>query len=133
MTDKSYVAQEHHVCFICGELFPTGAILLDRRLKKRLDPNQATGYGLCPEHEKLHKDGYVAFVEIDPSRTTNGEPFTIDNTARTGTIIHIKRGVARQIFNPDMKLDLDREMVYCDADLVKRLTALEEESHTHAA
>lgn len=60
MNDKSHVSLEQHVCLVCGAAFDTGAILLDRRLRASMKHHTATGWGLCPEHQKLSDDGFVA-------------------------------------------------------------------------
>ena len=66
MNDKSHVSLEQHVCLVCGTRFDTGAILLDRRLRASMERHTATGWGLCPEHQKLSDEGFVALVECDP-------------------------------------------------------------------
>lgn len=69
MNDKSHVSMEQRVCLICGSAFDTGAILLDKRLRQSMAHHTVTGWGLCPEHERLFKDGYIALVECDPQRS----------------------------------------------------------------
>ena len=69
MNDKSHVSLEQHVCLVCGTAFDTGAILLDKRLRASMERHTATGWGLCPEHQKLADDGFVALVECDPQRS----------------------------------------------------------------
>lgn len=54
MNDKSHVSLEQHVCLVCGTVFDTGAILLDKRLRTSMKLHTAT---LCPEHQKLFDDG----------------------------------------------------------------------------
>src|SRR5690606_24370178 len=69
MNDKSHVSLEQHVCLVCGSAFDTGAILLDKRLRQSMERHTVNGWGLCPEHERLFKEGYVALVECDPQRS----------------------------------------------------------------
>ncbi|MDN4290562.1 hypothetical protein OA805_00670 [Citrobacter freundii] len=69
MSDKSHISLEQHVCLVCGTAFDTGAILLDKRLRASMERHTATGWGLCPEHQKLSDDGFVALVECDPQRS----------------------------------------------------------------
>lgn len=69
MNDKSHVSMEERVCLVCGNPFDTGAILLDKRLRQSMAHRTVTGWGLCPEHEQMFKDGYVALVECDPERS----------------------------------------------------------------
>ena len=68
--NKSYVTMEQHICIICGKEFDTGALLLDKRLRKQFDQHTTTGIGMCPEHKKLHEEGYIALVGIDVSKST---------------------------------------------------------------
>lgn len=69
MSDKSHVSLEQHVCLVCGTAFDTGNLLLDRRLRASMERHTKTGWGLCPEHQKLADDGFVALVECDPQRS----------------------------------------------------------------
>ncbi|VUZ23913.1 Uncharacterised protein [uncultured Comamonas sp.] len=62
----------------------------------------ATGWGLCPEHQKLSDDGFVALVECDPQRS--GSPSDADRMKpeqayRTGRLAHLKREVFARVFN----------------------------------
>lgn len=45
--EKSHVSLERHLCLVCGVGFETGAILLDRRLRARMQRHAATGWGLA--------------------------------------------------------------------------------------
>ena len=89
---KSHVSMEQHVCPVCGKTHDTGAILLDRRLRQTFDRFTVTDYELCPEHAKLHADGFVALVEC-----SNG-PTSLRDARRTGNIAHVRRrGVAADL------------------------------------
>lgn len=57
MDEKSHVSMEQHVCLVCGQLFDTGAILLDRRLRPSMEHHTVTGWDLCPEHRRLYEEG----------------------------------------------------------------------------
>src|SRR3546814_11650878 len=69
MNDKSHVSLEQHACLVCGARFDTGAILLDKRLRASMARHTAPGWGLCPEHQTLSADGFVALVAFDPQRS----------------------------------------------------------------
>jgi hypothetical protein len=69
MNNKSYVSLEQQRCLVCGTSFDTGNLLLDRRLRASMAHHTTTGWGLCPEHQKLFEDGFVALVECDPQRS----------------------------------------------------------------
>ncbi len=59
MDNKSYVSLEQHLCMVCATPFDTGSILLDRRLRASMRRYTRTGWGLCPEHQRLHSEGFV--------------------------------------------------------------------------
>lgn len=93
---KSYVTMEQQVCLICTKTFDSGTLLIDRRLRETFETYTTTGWGLCPEHEKLHKDGFIALVGVDPERGGTSDP---NKVYRTGTIVHLKCSVWDNIFS----------------------------------
>lgn len=98
--EKSHVTMEQKVCVVCGKIYDTGAILLDKRLQPRFEMHTVTGRGMCEEHERLKKEGYIALVGIDPERSMcSGEIIHDQNAYRTGAIIHIKKEAFKKIFN----------------------------------
>lgn len=124
MGDKSHVSMEQHVCIVCWNQYDTGAILLHKRLRQSLERHTITGEGLCPEHQKLHEEGFLALVECDESKSSvrsgaNGDIIKPGEEYRTGTITHIRRTAARQIFNVDIPDDLP--MMFCPPDLTAKL------------
>jgi hypothetical protein len=58
MDDKSHVSLEQQLCLVCGTAFDTGNILLDRRLRASMKHHTTTGWGLCPEHQRLFSEGF---------------------------------------------------------------------------
>lgn len=102
MNDKSHVSLEQRVCLVCGSTFDTGAILLDKRLRQNLERHTVTGWGLCPEHERLFQEGYVALVECDPQRS-GGAPSSgsmkPEQAYRTGRLAHLKHETFANVFN----------------------------------
>jgi hypothetical protein len=87
---KSHVTMEQHKCAVCGKDYDTGALLLDTRLGKRFEMHTVTGWGLCPEHQKLYDDGYVALVGADLAKSkllSNGN-CTPEGAWRTGECKH---------------------------------------------
>lgn len=124
---------EQHCCMVCGKTFDTGNILLDTRivngkLPQTFDRHTVTGWGLCEGHEKLHKDGFVALVAIDESKSRDERGQVTPRSAyRTGTVAHVRRTVAKEIFNvPPEEIDLP--MVFCDAAVIDKLKAMQVES-----
>lgn len=95
--DKSRVATEQKVCAVCARKYDIEAILLDKRLKKSLAQPTVSGTGICPEHAKLHEDGFIALVEIDPEKSGNPHNNIVkqQDAYRTGNIAHIRRDVAQ--------------------------------------
>jgi hypothetical protein len=100
MSDKSYVSMERKKCIIDGNDYDTNSILLDRRLKDSMERYTTTGWGLCPQCESKTEE-YLALVEIDPDKsgTKAGQHIQPEEAYRTGNIIHIRRTVAKDIFN----------------------------------
>ena len=98
--DKSHVAMEQKVCVVCTKQYDTGAILLNKALRKTLENPTVSGVGVCPEHQKLHEGGYIALIEIDPDKSTNisGNIVKQEDAYRTGNIAHIRRTVAKEMF-----------------------------------
>ena len=100
---KSHVGMEQNVCPVCGQAFDTGAILLDKRLRNTLERKTVTGWDLCPEHAKLWEKGYIALVECDPERSKFiGGNIKPEDACRTGRIVHLRKAVAKDIFNVEM-------------------------------
>ncbi|WP_296781558.1 ATPase [Variovorax sp.] len=93
MSDKSHVSIEQHICLVCGAAFETGSILLDRRLRASMEHHTKTGWGLCPEHQKLADDGFVALVECDPQRSGSQADGRMkpEQAYRTGRLAHLRR------------------------------------------
>ena len=102
--EKSHVSMEQHICIVCGAKYDTGAILLDKRLKASMECYTLTGNGLCPDHQKLHDDGYIALVGVDPSRSSFSSDgnLTQSGAYRTGSIMHLKRDKWGVVFNCPM-------------------------------
>ena len=120
MPDKSFVSMEQHQCVVCGKLFDTGSILMDKRLQPVFDRSTVTDRGICPEHEKLHAEGYVALVEC--TAPSNRNTLKLEDAVRTGKIAHIKRDVFSKIFNApcDPKLP----MMFIDPEAMAKLEAM---------
>lgn len=98
---KSYTAMEKKICIVCAQTYDTGAILLDKRLQESLENPTISGTGICPEHTKMHENGYIALVEIDPTKSKVPAKNNIkqEDAYRTGTVAHIRREVAKEMFD----------------------------------
>ena len=113
---KSHVAVEQKCCPVCGKIHDVG-VLIHRRLAKVLLDKVVSGYGLCPEHQKLWEDGYVALVACNPPK--DGSNPNISTADRTGLIIHVRKSVTAQIFN----MPIDGPMAFIDpeaAELIRQ-------------
>lgn len=129
MGEKSHVTLQQEVCIVCGQTFDTGSILMDTRLRmvkgrpelrETFDHKTVTGYGMCPEHAKLHEDGYVALVGIDEElsvQEANGT-FKPEGAHRTGAIAHVRRSVWPHVFDIDAP---EGPMVFAEAGTVEAL------------
>lgn len=120
---KSHVGLEQHICVVCGHPFDTGAILLDKRLRNSLEHHTITGYGMCPEHEKLRSEGYVALVACDPQKSAvrPNQTITPDNVYRTGPIAHLRQEVFKQIFDVPVP---DKMVAYVEPEVITKLQAI---------
>ena len=125
MNDKSHVSLEQHVCLVCGTRFDTGGVLLDRRLRASMERHTATGWGLCPEHQKLSDDGFVALVECDPQRSgspVGGGRVKPDQAYRTGRLAHLKREAFAQVFN--VPIAADQSCVFVEPGVIEQLQTM---------
>jgi len=121
MSDKSYVTVEQHVCRVCGIEYDTGSILLDKRLRPAFDRSTTTGWGLCHGHQRLFDEGYVALVGVDEAKSRKQPSGNVkpEDAHRTGSIAHVKRDVARRLFNVPIADDLP--MMFCDEAVINKL------------
>lgn len=125
MNEKSHVSLEQHVCLICGVAFDTGSILLDKRLRASMERHTATGWGLCPEHQKLSDDGFVALVECDPQRSgspAGGGRLKPEQAYRTGRLAHLKRDVFAEVFN--VPIAANQPCVFVEPGVIEQLQSM---------
>ncbi|HBO0859775.1 ATPase [Pseudomonas aeruginosa] len=131
MPDKSHVSLERHKCPVCGTSFDTGNILLDKRFRPSLERYTTTGWGLCPTHQRLYSEGFVALVECDPQRS--GSPhdrLKLEQVYRTGRLAHLKREVFAQLFT--MPVPDNQPFVFVEPGLLDKLQALVEPPPTES-
>lgn len=124
---KSHVTMEQAVCPVCLETYDTGTILLDRRLRECFESRTVTHMAMCPEHQKLRDDGYIALIEIDPTKTPDSGSSIIDpNTAyRTGTIMHITEHGFNAVFNVEIPAG---GIVFVEPEVTAKLAQLREDA-----
>ena len=129
MSDRSHVSMEQRVCLVCAKPFDTGALLLDMRLRPSMEPHTITGWDLCPEHRRLHEQGYVALVECDPQQSGNpagGEKALPGYVYRTGRLAHLKREVFVELFN--VALEPNLPCVFVDPAVIEMLQKMQSPS-----
>lgn len=125
MNEKSYVSLEQRVCLVCGVVFDTGNLLLDKRLRASMERHTTTGWGLCAEHQKLFDDGYIALVECDPERSglsASEDRIKLGDAYRTGPVAHLKREAFAKVFA--RPLATEQPCVFIDAGVFERLKSL---------
>ena len=124
MNNKSHVSLEQHVCLVCGMAFDTGAILLDKRLRTSMRRHTTTGWGLCPEHQKLFDDRFAALVECDLrcSGFRTGGRTKPEQAHRTGRVAHLRRAVFAQVFNVSIRDE--QACVFVEPGVIEQLQAM---------
>ena len=125
MNDKSHLSLEQRVCLVCGKAFDTGAVLLDKRLRASMERHTKTGWGLCPEHQKLSDDGFVALIECDPQRSglpASSARMKPDQAYRTGRLAHVRRTVFPQVFN--VSIDDKQTCVFVEPGVIDQLQSM---------
>lgn len=115
--EKSYVSLEQNLCPICGKIHEVG-ILLHQRLSKVLDRKTLTGYGYCPECQKMIDDNRIAIIEVSNTHTDKDKDLLKqENADRTGIVFWIRKKVADQIFNIKFKIP----MAFIDVETAEKL------------
>lgn len=112
MSDKSYVSMEQRQCFVCGEKYDTGAILLDKHLRNSMARTTVTGTGLCPEHQAKVDEGYVILIGSDPN----------DTRVRTGDVVYVRASVWDNIFNVPLP---EKRIAFMDKETLEALSKMQ--------
>lgn len=127
MSSKSRVSLEKHQCIVCGKLFDTGPLLLDRRLKPSMEICTITDYGLCPEHQSKFDEGFVALIECDREKSqlsSDSQSAKPEDVCRTGLVAHLKRDVFDNVFN--VSISDSTPLVFVDQGVIKQLQSMTE-------
>ena len=96
--DKSFVTMEQHQCLVCGTVFDTGALLLDRRLLNTFDSKTITGNSLCSECQSKVDEGFTILIVV-----RDGE--SGDNPYRTGEMLYWKSADPNKPDTPIMYIE----------------------------
>ena len=128
---KSFVAMEQKVCPICGVKHSHDCgILFDRRLRDSMEDHVTTGYGLCEEHDRLFKEGYIALVGVSNNPDDTQQTLTQETANRTGSLCHIRKTVFQQMFNvPEKAANLP--MVFAQEAVIDILKEKQKEAEGH--
>lgn len=98
---NDFVGMQVMTCQVCGQEHSNGAaILLNKRLKPIKDEELKGGYHLCEEDQQKFDEGYIALIEVDPSKSRMEEGVFW----RTGEVVYARREVAQSLF-PTMDLE----------------------------
>jgi len=124
MDNKSYVSLEQRVYLACGTSFDTGNLLLDKRLRASMKRYTTTVWGLCPEHQKLFDDGFVALVECDPERSGSRADGRLkpEQAYRTGRVAHLRRTAFAQVFN--VPIAAEQACIFVEPGVLDQLQAM---------
>lgn len=124
---KSCVTMEQHYCPICTEEKDTGAILMDERLRKTFERHTTTGMGICNDCQEKLDDGFIAMLEVDPTKseiTPNGK-ITPENAYRTSDYLWMRRAVAESILSVDVK---EYPFIYIEPEVMAMFKEMSQES-----
>ena len=89
---KSHVGMGYHLCPVCFTKHDE-VVLLDTRLRNTLTREMFVGLKMCPEHQKLWDDNFIALIEV------NGQPKDFLSANRTGEVAHIRVEAFKHFFN----------------------------------
>jgi hypothetical protein len=120
---KSIVSMGQTVCQVCGIEHSESVVLQSRDITHpKLGPKTFVGFELCPEHKKLHDDGYLALVVV--TSVKEQVPFIeqYNSAKRTGDLVHIRRTAAKEIFN--ITIPNEMEMMWIDPEGFAKLTSM---------
>lgn len=90
-----------------------------------MERHTATGWGLCPEHQKLSDDGFVALIECDPRRSgspVGGGCVKPEQAYRTGRLAHLKREAFAQVFS--VPIAADQPCVFIEPGVIEQLQTM---------
>ena len=120
---NDFVGIQVMTCQVCGREHSNGAsILINKRLKPVKDEELKGGYHLCQEDQEMFDKGYIALIEIDPSKSKMEEGVFW----RTGELVHARREIAQSLF-PDLDLD-GHPLAHVEVGVINHLRGLVSEA-----
>lgn len=120
---ENFVAMGQRVCIVCGSTYDSGEILVHKRFREIKEDQRVTGFGLCEEHKKMYDQGYVALIEVDPSKSTiENERVQPSSAYRTGNVCHMKRDACFRVFGKGV----DTPVMFVEVGVIDALRKLQE-------
>lgn len=114
MSEKSHVALQQALCPVCAVKHDTG-VIIDKFMRNTLESKVVTHWQMCPEHEKLKSEGYIALVGIDPTRS---EEASMNGVFRTGNLAFLKTDRWGDVFTVPAP---ESGVCFAEDDVIKRL------------
>lgn len=128
MTDKSYVTLEQHQCLVCGDVFDTGSLLLDKQLMNKFESKTVTDRALCPKHKKVYDDNYIALIEINPP-SRKSDHIDFESASRTGEVAFVRKPSYVKLFGPvGDKKDFKDAIVFVEKGIIAKLQEMVEDN-----
>ena len=97
---KSHVGMGFYICPATGNKLESTEILLDKRLKASLEPENFMGWKLSPEVQEQIDNGFVCLIVIDEEKSTGHKPHEV---WRTGDVVYMKLEAAQQAYGDEVK------------------------------
>ena len=113
---KSYIRTERKLCMVCRKRYPTGGLLITRNAMIK-PPDD---WGLCPRHQMLKNQNFVALVEVDHAQSIVADDMHMlpEDAVRTGVVVHMRRDVFQQFFHDEPP---DSGVAYVSAEVIALL------------
>lgn len=126
MSEKSHVSLGQFQCQICGTVYDSGDILLDKKMRQVLDRHTITGYKECEDCVKHLADDMIALVEVLPPpawRDRGGlkEAMKPNEANRTGRLAWLRRPAWKDIFGGECPTT---SMCFVEEGVIAKLEAM---------
>jgi len=130
MSSNDFVAMATHICPVCGiEHEHDTEILIHKHLRAIPKDKRCTGYGLCEEHDKLHKDGYIALIVVDNPESEQ-DTMKPEDADRTGDIAHMRYTAFNEIFS--LNLDTNTPFAFLSKEAFNCVKSIPIEGESNA-
>jgi len=126
VSEKSFVSMEQHQCPVCLEVFDTGSLLFDMRLRESMDRATVTGHSPCKDCQAKIDDGYIALVGVKGEDNTTAKTLKPEAAKRTGSMLWLRKIAWDKIF--DMPLPEAHSYVFMSEEAIEKLTDMEKRS-----